>query len=78
MDIIALNMKQPYNNKTLTPFEELHGMTSPVNGIPMPESAIKELVERKYISDKIQRAEFRNSNPSLKPFRRTMSYLKIG
>ena len=31
MDIVALNMSQPYNNKTLTPFEELHGMTSPVN-----------------------------------------------
>ena len=68
MDIIALNMSQPYNNKTLTPFEELHGLTSPVNGIPMKDSSIIELVERKYLSDKLQRAEVRNSNPTLKPF----------
>ena len=68
MDIVALNMSQPYNNKTLTPFEELHGMTSPVNGIPMKDSTLRELVERKYLTDKLQRAEVRNSNPTLEPF----------
>ena len=68
MDIAALNMSQPYSNKTYTPFEEMYGLTSPVNGIPMTETAVKELVERKYMSDKIQRAEYRNSNPTLKPF----------
>ena len=67
-DISALNLSQPYNNKTLTPFEELYGIASPVNGIPMTEAADKELVERKYVSDKIQRAQLRNSNPTLKPF----------
>merc|ERR1712015_316052 len=68
MDIGALNLSQPYNNKTLTPYEELYGIASPVNGIPMTDEARKELVERKYVSDKIQRAELRNSNPTLKPF----------
>ena len=68
MDISALNLSQPYSNKTLTPFEELYGIASPVNGIPMTDEARKELVERKYVSDKIQRAELRNSNPTLKPF----------
>ena len=68
MDIAALNLSQPYSNKTLTPFEELYGIASPVNGIPMTDEARKELVERKYVSDKIQRAELRNSNPTLKPF----------
>ena len=46
----------------------MYGLTSPVNGIPMTDEAVKELVERKYMSNKIQRAEFRNSNPTLKPF----------
>ena len=32
MDIAALNLSQPYNNKTLTPYEELDGISSPVNG----------------------------------------------
>ena len=68
MDIAALNVSQPYSNKTLTPFEELYGISSPVNGIPMTDEASRELVERKYLSDKIQRAELRNSNPTLKPF----------
>ena len=61
-------MSQPYSNKTLTPFEELYGISSPVNGIPMTEEAEKELVERKYVSEKLQRAQVRNSNPTLKPF----------
>merc|ERR1712030_309336 len=68
MDIAALNVSQPYTNKTLTPFEELYGISSPVNGIPMTDEASRELVERKYLSDKIQRAELPNSNPTLKPF----------
>ena len=57
LDIVALNVSQPYNNKTLTPFEELFAISSPVNGIPMTDEATKELVERIYLSDKIQRAE---------------------
>ena len=52
-DISALNLSQPYSNKTLTPFEELYGISSPVNGIPMTEEAEKELVERKYVTDKL-------------------------
>ena len=36
----------------------------------MTDKARKELVERKYVSDKIQRAELRNTNPTLKPFSR--------
>ena len=68
MDLIALNLSQPYSNKTLTPFEELFGLTSPVNGIPMTEEANKELIERKWLSNKKQRAEPRNSNPTMKPF----------
>ena len=68
MDIAALNLSQPYNNKTLTPYEELYGISSPVNGIPMTDEAQKELVDRKYVTDKIQRSELRNSNPTLKPF----------
>ena len=68
MDIGALNLSQPYNNKTLTPYEELYGIASPVNGISMTDEARKELVERKYVSDKIQRSELCNSNPTLKPF----------
>ena len=68
MDIGALNLSQPYSNKTLTPYEELYGISSPVNGIPMTDEARKELVERKYVSDKIQRAEYCSSNPTLKPF----------
>ena len=38
-DINALNLSQPYSNKTLTPYEELFGSISPVNGIPMTEEA---------------------------------------
>ena len=68
MDIAALNLSQPYNNKTLTPYEELYGISSTVNGIPMTEAAHRELVDRKYVSEKIQRAELRNSNPTLKPY----------
>merc|ERR1712030_188500 len=68
MEIAALNLSQPYSNKTLTPYEELYGIASPVNGIPMTEEAEKELVDRKYVSDKLQRSEIRNSNPTLKPF----------
>merc|ERR1712030_57832 len=41
-ELAALNLRQPYNNKTLTPFEELYGISSPVNGIPMTEEAEKE------------------------------------
>merc|ERR1712030_230266 len=67
-DISALNLSQPYSNKTLTPFEELYGISSPADGIPMTEEAEKELVEHKYVTDKLQRAQVRNSNPTLKPF----------
>merc|ERR1712030_91632 len=66
--IEALNLSQPYSNKTLTPFEELYGVVSPVNGIPMTEEAEKDLVDIKYTTDKLQRSEVRNSNPTLKPF----------
>ena len=83
MDIAALNMSQPYSNKTYTPFEEMYGLTSPVNGIPMTETAVKELVERKYMSDKIQRAEYRNSNHSAmrtdtNKLKKTTNYPKTG
>ena len=45
-DISALNHGQPYNNKTLTPYEALHGVISPLNGIPMPDTKETELVTR--------------------------------
>ena len=76
MDIGALNLSQPYSNKTLTPYEELYGITSPVNGIPMTDEARKELVERIYCSDKIHRAQLRNSNPTLKPFSPTDRHIQ--
>ena len=66
MDIIALNLSQPYNNKSLTPFEALHTVTSPVNGIPITEHAEKELVERKWVTDKKNAKELSNSNPETK------------
>merc|ERR1712105_424075 len=68
MEIEALNLSQPYSNKTLTPFEELYGSVSPVNGIPMTEEAEKDLIDMKYTTDKLQRSDVRNSNPTLKPF----------
>ena len=36
----------------------------------MTEETNKELIERKWLSDKKQRAELRNSNPTMKPFSR--------
>ena len=70
LDIVALNMSQPYSNKTLTPYEELFALTSPVNGIPMTKEANKELIDRKWLSNKKQREQLRNSNPTMKPFSR--------
>ena len=67
-DISALNLSQPYNNKTLTTNEELHAFVLPVNGIPMTEKAKRELVSREFLTDKIQRAEHRYSNPAMNHF----------
>ena len=66
MDILALNLSQPYHNKSLTHFEPLHAVVSPVNGIPMTEDAMKELVERKWVTDKKNAKELSNSNPETK------------
>ena len=68
MDIGALNLSQPYSNLTLTPFEELYGISSPVNGIPMRDEDRLELVKREYTSNKVQRSQYRNLNPTLEPF----------
>ena len=67
MDIIALNLSQPYSNKTLTPFEEMYAITSPVNGIPMTDTATEELIKRKWLTDKKQKTELQNTIPSKKP-----------
>ena len=66
MDIIALNLSPPYDNKTLTPFEELHAFISPVNGIPMTDDAGKEMIERKWLSNKKQKMEMKNTTPTTK------------
>ena len=66
MDIIALNLSPPYNNKTLTPFEELHAFISPVNGIPMTDNTGKEMIERKWLSNKKQKMEMKNTTPTTK------------
>jgi hypothetical protein len=42
-------------------------MFYPVYGIPMTEEQHRDLVDRKYLSDKKQRSEVRNTNPILKP-----------
>merc|ERR1712015_430012 len=57
MDISALNMSSPYNNKTLSPIEELYGRVAPVNGIPRPHYLDKDLISRKVLSERKQRAE---------------------
>ena len=62
MSIIALNLTPPYDDKTLTPFEEMHAFVSPENGIPMTEDTEKELIERKWLSDKIQKMEMKNQD----------------
>lgn len=51
-NIVALNHSQPYNNKTLTPFEAMTGLVSPVNGIPMTEQGYTELISRDWITKK--------------------------
>jgi hypothetical protein len=68
MELAALNLSQPYSNKTLTPYEELYGTASPVNGIPMTEEAERDIVDRKYLVEKKTRSEVRNTNPTKKPF----------
>ena len=52
MDILALNHSPAYSNKNLMPFEALHGVVSSVNSIPMTEKAMKELVERTWVTEK--------------------------
>ena len=51
-DIVVLNHAQPYNNKTLTPFEALTGLVSPANGIPMTDQKYTELVSRDWTTKK--------------------------
>ena len=65
-DINALNLSQPYNNKTFTPMEEMFGRASLVNGIPMTEEIHKDLVDNDLMADKIQKVEDRGSNPMFK------------
>ena len=67
MDIIALNLNQPYSNKTLTPFEELFAITSPVNGIPMTDKAEEELVKRDWLTNNLKKTELQNTIPLKKP-----------
>ena len=51
-DIVDLNHVQPYNNKTLTPFEAMYGLVSPVKGIPMTDQKETELVSREWTTEK--------------------------
>ena len=44
------------------------GRTAQVNGIPRPDYLDKDLIDRELLTDKVQRAEHRGSNPKLKPF----------
>ena len=79
-DINTLNLSQPYNSKTFTACEELYGLVSPVNGIPMLDHFKKELVSREFLPDKIQRAELRGSTlktPTHKQGRKT-TYQRTG
>ena len=67
-DLSALNMSSPYNNKTLSPVEELYGRVAPVNGIPRPHYLDKDLISRDLLTERLQRAEQTGSNPELKKF----------
>ena len=67
-DINALNNGNPYDGKTLSPHEELYGIISPVQGIPMTKEAEKVLVDREILSERKTRSEVRNTNPRQGPF----------
>ena len=68
LDISALNMSSPYNNKVLSPQEEMFGRISPVNGIQRPDYPDKELLDSEFISERLQRAEHTGSNPKARKF----------
>ena len=56
-EICALNNGVSYSNDRLTAFKALHGLASPVNGIPMTDKSFKELVQRKWVTDKVNAKE---------------------
>ena len=57
----------PAGNKLIiSPGNKL--IISPVNGIPMTEEAHRELVDRKWLTEKTQRAELHNTNHTMKPY----------
>ena len=47
--IWALNMSEPDEKTRLTPFEALHGMVSPVSGVPLRDDVKKYLVDRTWL-----------------------------
>ena len=51
-NLMALNTSEPANGNELSPFESLHGLLSPVSGIPMTDAVKKLLTDRKELAYK--------------------------
>ena len=49
-ELMALNTSEPANGNELSPFEALHGLLSPVSGIPMTPKVKRMLTDRKKLA----------------------------
>ena len=48
-EILALNLVQR-KDETLSPFESMHSLASPVSSIPIKKEKIKLLIDRKWLT----------------------------
>ena len=60
-DINALNLSQPYDNKLMTPNEEMTGRPSSVAGIPQPDHVYSGTIPE----GRITKGEYKGTNPTI-------------